>query len=828
VSDGLPRRFTTSLGPDAQWDGERWLLDLTSLPILHGLSVLSRALGDLVLDQARSDRIEIAVERTINHRENPELIDVLGVRTVGISAEHALVAAIASHAEGLQSRLRVLFGTLQRQRYRELLFPSGTRPPQALVFDMPADDASSQPWRFVLERLRCAPRPPEWHLRITIEDPIGRRLALDSIPHAVVDSRDLDERTFIAGSTRIAHTWRDGVRREAERGRRTFIEQRKPYVYVFAQFAKAGLHDIEQICLTWGDALVPRILDGDPTALDPLLKRVLLALEDRRIRQALAARSVVQVVSDDVRAYIDRSQLGRVLNISLGDSRVRGDIGAFLRRMPHLAEQVLRHPDEPLRGIKVFLIHHITAEVLGLIAALRALGCRDLTTLFVAYAGEAPPSYLGPLLDLPADEARFLALTHVSESTSVEGHYRLSSQYSSFPTIETIAAALARRRWRYLEAMQVAGLIEFDRLLRRAEAAGERCLLIEDGGYLAPVLNDAALDGRTVRQLLTDHDPACADDRKLADVLRDRLIGSIEHTRNGHNRLEDVNIRHGRLSRPAFSIAVSRLKREDEAQEVAASVLNAVENTLHATGLVLSRRHCLVIGCRGAIGSRLQQALQRRVRQPGQVAGIDIAGEPTTYRQVPLAERRRIDLVIGAAGCSVLQPEDVEEWMLEGESQELILASASTKTEEFSGVAAWLDTLLRDGAPQVGGRPLRLAVDPLTDPVSGRIFGRRCRAVVVHPSGERQRDLLLVADLTPVNFMFYGVATEMIDEVLALLLRCGLGMVRRSAIGPIVPALMAVDVDISPDGEPLGSHPGTQRTVATQISGLTDASITAT
>jgi hypothetical protein len=332
----------------------------------------------------------------------------------------------------------------------------------------------------------------------------------------------------------------------------------------------------------------------------------------------------------------------------------------------------------------------------------------------------------------------------------------------------------------------------------------------------------------TVRQLLREYDPACADDRRLAEVLRDRLIGSIEHTRNGHNRLEDVYTRHGALSRPAFSIAVSRLKREDEAQEVAASVLNAIENTLHATGLVLSRRHCVVIGCCGAIGARLQQALQRRVRHSRQVAGIDLAGERLTYRQIPLADRRRVDLVVGAAGCSVLQPEDVEEWMLDGESQELILASASTKKEEFSGVAAWLDTLLRDGAPQVGGRPLRISIDPLTDPVSGRIFGRRCRAVVVHPSGERQRDILLVADLTPVNFMFYGVATEMIDEVLALLLRCGLGMVRQSAIGSIVPALMAVDVDISADGEPLRSGPGTQRTVATQISGLTDPSITAT
>ena len=190
--------------------------------------------------------------------------------------------------------------------------------------------------------------------------------------------------------------------------------------------------------------------------------------------------------------------------------------------MPHLSREVARQQPAPLHGIKVFLVHHITSEVLGLIAALRALGCRDLTTLFVAYAAEAPASYLAPLLDVPADEARFLALTHVPDADSVEGHYRLSSQYSRLASFDTIAAALARRRWRYLEAMQIAGLIEFQRLLQRAEAAGEPCLLIEDGGYLAPLLNEAALDGRTMRDLLHEHDPACADERRVSEVLRAR------------------------------------------------------------------------------------------------------------------------------------------------------------------------------------------------------------------------------------------------------------------------------------------------------------------
>jgi hypothetical protein len=839
VSDRDPERFVTSLGPEAVRGAEAWVLDLTELPLLHGLSVLSRALGDLVVEQARSDRVEIAVERTVNVRENPELLQVLGVRAVRISAEHGLVAAIAGHAEGFQSCLRAIFGTLQRQAYREALFAASTGASRALVFDLRPAGPGTQPLRFLLERLRWAPRPPEWYLRITIEDPCGRHLDLGSIPHAVVDPRDLEERTFIAGSTRIAQAWRDGIRREADRGRRTFVEVRKPYVHVFAQFAKAGLGEIEQIALSWGDAFVPRILEGDPAELDVLLKRTLLALEDRHIRQILGARGVLRIVCGDVSVYVDRSQLGRVLNISLGQARARADIGSFLRRMPVLSRIVESQASRPLRDIRVFLVHHITAEVLGLVAALRELGCRDLTTLFVAYAGEAPASYLGPLLDLPAGEARFLALTNVPDAHSVEGHYRLSSQYSVLDTAAAIGDALAGRRWRYLEAMQVAGLVEFGRLLRRAEEAGERCLLVEDGGYLAPLLNRAALEGLTMREMLGAYDPECDDDRPVASVLERLLIGSVEHTRNGHNRLGAVEAQHGTLLRPAFSIAISRLKRVDEAQEVAVSVLNALENVLHAGGRVLSRRRCVVIGSRGAIGRSLVRALSARVRDPLQVAGIDcvVPGgdeadwtlcERDAWGRLPAAVRRQVDLVIGVTGCSVLQPDDVIEWLMEGESRDLVLVSGSTKTEEFSGVSAWLDGLLRDPAPRVAGQPVRLALEPLIDPVSARTFGHRCRiAIGDAPAVERQ--ILLVADLTPANFMFYGVPTEMIDEVLGQLLECSLGLVRRATAGLLPPRLFAVDRDIAPDGTPLVRRAAAVHlTVATQISGLLDPSSTAT
>ena len=47
----------TSLGPTLERHGNLWSLDLTELPLLHGMSVISRALGEMIIDQARSDRV---------------------------------------------------------------------------------------------------------------------------------------------------------------------------------------------------------------------------------------------------------------------------------------------------------------------------------------------------------------------------------------------------------------------------------------------------------------------------------------------------------------------------------------------------------------------------------------------------------------------------------------------------------------------------------------------------------------------------------------------------------------------------------------------------
>ncbi|HEX6812673.1 MAG TPA: alcohol dehydrogenase catalytic domain-containing protein [Planctomycetota bacterium] len=801
----------TSLGPALVPGDGCWVLDVTSLPALHGLSVLSRALAEMVIAQARSDRIDVMIERSLRDRENPELIEDFGIELVKLAADVEATATILARPDLLETRLRSLLGSLQRTSYRDALLPQARAGSKALVAEF-GDGETRQ--RYVLEHLHSRREPARGAFRITIEAGSSCRLDLQTIPHLRIER--VEDRHFIAGSTRIAQTWAESLRREAERGRRSFLETRSPHSHLFRQLDQAGLASIGQVALHWSESALPFLLENDPAEVSELLKRVLLTLEDRGVRELLAGREVVRVDAGGVPVFLDRAQLGRVLLLSLGQRRERADAAAFLQRMPALTAVAGTHTNaQPLRGVKVFLVHHMTGEVVGLIAALRALGCRDLTCLFVAYAGEPPASYLDAILDLPPDEFRALALVHVPDRGRVEGHYRLSTQYSRLDEAAEIEAALRGHEAHYLEAMRAVAIVPFLRQIARAEATGERCLLLEDGGYLAPVVQEALLQGLSVQAFAAPLGHAVADARPLAALLGERMLGTIEHTRNGFDRLTEVERRHGRLALPSFSIAISRRKRIVEAREVATSVLGAVETVLNAGGRILSRRSCLVLGSRGAIGAELCRALGTRLDAPEQgLAGIDrvvkAACRDAGYREAAsLAELPAqcwldADVVIGVTGDSVLKGADIERWLAEGQKDALVLASASTKKVEFRDVMEWFDGLLRSDQPRIAGRPVAIAVEELLDPRTARVYGHRwCFQFV----GGRSAAIWALGHLTPINFLFYGVATELIDEVLGELMSLTLGAVRRAGEGVREPRLLAVDRDVDANAVSLVPRP---------------------
>lgn len=815
MTEQRPQQLETSLGPPLVREGAVWRLDLESLPILHGLSVISRALSEMVLAQARADRVDVTVERKLRVSENPELIEMFGIELVKVSAEVAPIADFIDNPEVLEARLRALLGSLQRERYRDAVMPQDGSDPRALVAHFDAESAAqsavgSSKQRYVLERLATRDDKGRGGLRITIEDLAKPRLNLDVVPHLVID--DVAGRQFIAGSTRIAQSWTESLRREAVRGRRSFFEDRDPHSHLFRQLDQAGLGTLQRVSMQWSEHVLPFLLENEPAVPQALMKRVLLALEDRGLRDLLAEREVVRVDAGAVPVYLDIAQLGRVLELSLGQRRQRDDADAFLARMPALSGIIKKNgSDLPLRSTPVFLVHHMTGEIVGLIAALRALGCRDLTVLFVSYASEPPASYLDAVLDLPADEFRALALVNVPQRGSVEGVYHLSHQYSKLDENDEIERAIGTTQ-HYLEAMRAAGVVPFLRQVARAEANGQRCLLVEDGGYLAPALHEGLLRGLTVKQFAGELGHEVDDERSLQDAVGSRLLGTVEHTRNGFDRIVSVQERHGRLPLPAYSIAISQLKREVESREVAASVLNAIEAVLNADGRVLARRSCLVLGSRGAIGRELCRSLQPRLDNPEHnLAGIDRVVtelsdafgliEANAMADLPSGRWLDVDLVIGVIGHSLLTGNDVEDWLINSSKRALVLVSGSTKKVEFGAVMEWFDGLLHQDEPTLSGVPVSVKVEELLDPRTARVYGHRW--IFGFADDRASRTVISLANMTPINFLFYGVATEIIDEVLGQLLSVTLAAVNRADDPAATGCMLAVDHQIDENGNPL-------------------------
>jgi S-adenosylhomocysteine hydrolase len=809
VSRRTAAALETTLGPPLRRRaGGGWTIDLTDLPLFHGLSVLSRALGERLVEECHAERLTIDFERRLKPSEHPELV-ALGCAGVGIHAEREVVAHVPNDVEGFQHHLRAVLGTLQQARWRRHILPNDPNAaPRALVFQFVA--GAGFEYRFVLDRVPAPPAGRRFFLRITVEDPRGRRLDLASLPHVVVD--DLDDREYIAGSTRIAQTLRDMMQREAERGRRAHLERRKRGSFVFGQLERGGLGTLELVHLSWSEALAGWLGAVEPRRLDAVLKRVLLVLEDRLVRRTLGNGESITVVDGVV--FIDTSQQGRVLNLAFDQPRRRVTVDGYLARMPELAADTARHAAaRPLMGLSVLLIHHFTAETLGLVAALRTLGCDDLDILFVRYAGEVPNEYLDAVLDLDSS-VRSYTLQNVQDPGAVEGRWVLGRQLSALDPVASVADRLLAAPTHYLESMVDVAVALFVRALERG-----RCILVvEDGGYLLPTLTRAAHAGVTVGALAATHGvapvaPAVAR-LPLRAVLAERLVGSVEHTRNGFDRLAAAVP----LLRPAYSIAISTLKVEREATEVAAGVLAAIEAVLHARGQVLSDRRTLVLGARGAIGSQLMRALGGgRVRAA--VAGIDLRvrrprdGEAATWRNLSTSIRRSIDLVIGVTGVSVLGRREIEELVLHGQVRTIYFASGSTKTVEFADVAAWVEGLMASRAPRVGGCPVSIEPQEVLDPQSGRLYGTAFTLRAGTGRAARETTLVFVANLTPVNFLFYGVPTEVMDAVMAQLLRTTVALVRDVASArPPAPGLYAIDRDI-PDRTAMRTrgydrHPG--------------------
>lgn len=861
---GLDRRneLITSLGVPLVPHGERdWHLDLSQLRLFKGLSVIARMLGEAILEQTKNGNSDIHVVQRIIPEITPELAQ-LDMESVHIDARRIVIGGFVNDSDLLQSQLRTVFGTLQRPRWGSVLFPevyarlltakktnttelsqnhpeliSGSNP-VALLFPFnqsqqaeqgPDPDDSLQAIYFLVERDVAGQ-----FLRITIESALDRRLNLEAIPHTLVE--DLGRRSYLQGLTRITETIYQGLLRECENNRTEYTDHSRRHTHFFQQLNAVGLSDSEFLSIRWPMQHIEYLVRTPRKQIINFLKRTLICLEDRSVIDLLLSGEHIHVISGKLSAYLDLSRRGRCLNISLKSRRAEANLDFYLERMPHLTSVARKNP-EALKGCRVFLIHHITGEILATIKALESMQMDSIHTLFVKYAGVVPAEYQEALLSLPENRFQFSGLQRIESNDSIEGYYVLSRQYSELHELDGLDEMLRQKRLAYFAAMRfVAGHLFFREFIK-ARTQNEKMLLVEDGGYLAPDINQYCLAGTPLVDVLESFglDPTSFNSKTeltslnlknpLSEFLEGHLHYTIEHTRNGFNRLEEIQSKYKTLYFPAGSIAISNIKRERESEEVSISILHAIESILHGQGLVFSERVALVLGSRGAIGHNLMEDLSPKLGNEN-ISGIDIVNKirPDThwqevqyYRKLDESIRRRMDVCIGVVGQSILKEKELEDIILYSHKPAIFFASGSTKTVEFSDLSLFLQKLQRSNKPGIGDVEVELEMEPVRDPQTHHIVAHRIRIYFINTKSTektklnligKHRDLYLLGGLTPINFLFYGVPTETIDSILGQLLQLTVGMLKKIRKGFEYPdRLLAVDREIDPDGEFLSQDP---------------------
>ncbi|RJR52647.1 MAG: hypothetical protein C4576_02395 [Desulfobacteraceae bacterium] len=805
-----------------QGDG-RFLIDMSAVQVFAGIPGFVGYLGKQILENCRKSTTDVLTQVVVDADSTPELA-ALGLGRVVVYARGAVARYLAEAQQHFLWRLRLVFDALQTPQWGKLVFPNGFGDPGAAMEEDPGEqrpalhfpfqDETGRPNKyFFFVEYDCKGR----FLRITVEDSAESRLFLKRIPHRTV--KDALRFHYQQDIPAMAGKIFTGIHRECQNQRNEYTEIPGRQPALFELLISAGLTDLSGAVFRWTRESAESILLQDHAGFSRILCKILLLLEDESVIGTLSNENVVEMVDESTRIYLDLSRKGAMLNISIGEPRKQPDMMGHLKRMPHLEQRVEEKRLPLLDDYRVLLIHHATSEVLGFVKALQQARCPAVSTLFIRYRGIVPESLIEDMLSMPGQSYSFYGLQRVELRDAIGGAYILSRQYSPITGLERLDAALRSRRGGYLDSMRFAALHLFFREAFQAAAQGRKLLPIEDGGYIAPVLNRFCHEGKTLEEALAFCEMGPPPEAPKTVLFREWLAGIVpatfEHTANGYYQLQDVQEECGALQIPAFTIALSRYKNVNEAESCAYSILNAVESIFHGLGKCIMHRQTLVLGSRGNIGHFLFRAVSERVSHGG-AYGIDLkmnAG-PKTFaefsriEEVPGTAWRSFDLFLGMTGVSVLKREFFEKLLLQGSAQEIFFASGSTKTSEFADLTNWLGDLVRSESPMVGDQAVSLETTPIQDPQNGMLQGHRVRITFVNHDGmspprheHSHKDIYLLGDSMPINFLYYGVPAEVVDGVFEELfcLVCSATEVLKHA-GDYPPDIYAVDVNIDKYG----------------------------
>lgn len=805
------KEIVTSLGYPLRQIKEGWELDLSEMKIYSGLSVLAKVIGEHIMDEAERSSGDVSFCYKVSSNINPELV-AMRIHYIQVHARAGVLRDCQEYREDFIRQLITVFGTLQRQKWRIEIFPEENHQKakadipisKALVFNFIHEfcDVENRK-RFILEKSNNNNAEASFFFRLTIEKIEQETTDLKNIPNVVVD--DLATRAYIAGSSKIAGSIREHIVNACSRGLDYYSEENRIYSRLFEQLQNAHLDRLEFINFSWDDCFSKYIQQTEPKKGASALKTIFLALEAYSICEILCNGGAVKVILHECYFTLYLTQLGRSLNISINLPRKIFHMDAYLKRMPMLASiaSQTRH-NYDFSDTKIFLVHHITSEIIGFIEALRKLKAYSIDVMFVKYSGIIPPVYLDTLLEA---DSSFLFMAGLEKKTSgkMTDYWTIAGDFSDTAELTDLKLFADHQKLSYFEAMKLVSIHLFLRCCLAAQKQKKKVLLIEDGGYIAPIVNAVGISKENTDAVLERFHvfPGHKIEVPFYQWLKNILIGTIEHTKNGYDRLEALTAHQSRLLFPAYSIATSNLKTLEESQEVAHSILSAVESILHENGLVLSRRNIIVLGAEGNIGKSLCRLLQKgRLHENNQtLTRVDVkfeaSGEKGKYGsigKIPDDELLRKDLFIGVIGKSILEKTQIEKLIIHGAKNDLFFASGSTKTAEFEDLSSWLQTISRLEAPRIEDIPVTIDYGRIYDPQSGFDQGRK--VMIRFQKGDRfyKKTLFLLADLSPVNFMYYGVPTEVMDSILSQLLTVSLGMNRQYKSEMLPPAgLYAVD-----------------------------------
>jgi hypothetical protein len=816
----IHKEIPTSLGPSLIQTGDHsWELDLSNLRIFFGLSILSRSLAEEIGNQLHSVPGDVSFAYKINPTINHELID-MHIQHVQVYAKAGVLNEWILYRSQFEDDLRIVLGTFQRQSIARKLHPefygedARKNPSVALLFPFyEMDKETVVNYQILLERVPSNVSSGDFFLRITIDSSEDSSLNLDRLLHERVD--EIGRRTYIAGLSKISESLTNSVMSAAQKGERFFEEENRNFSRVFEQIEKTPFGRLTHINFYWEDQFRQLLISFSPENALPMMKKLFLILEDSDIASVIKEGNTILAKLGRAEVYIDLSRLDRVLNFSFNKKRTQIDSSFYLKRM-HLLEKLANGENHNLdfEGINIFLIHHITSEIISLVETFRRLKSKTIDVAFVKYGGNIPPIYLDVLLDIPTEQF-YMAGLEFKITKNNKPYYGVSPLYSDFSKHKKFKEKLDEAKFGFYDAMRYLATFLFVQKLFSLKSESDKILLIEDGGYIAPILNQRCLEGKSLHEFCEEFWIDCPKDLKsisLYDFISKRLIGTIEHTRNGYDRLVKVGGSENKLALPAFTIAISHEKTKEESKEVAFSILNAIENTLHGLGKVLSKRKIILLGSHGNIGTFLHKyMIDGRLHDTNRrVTCVDLkitSDEPYLYKnfqKVSQDEWLNADMVIGVTGDSVIKRNEFENWILNSKKPGLFLVSGSTKTVEFNDMIEWMNQLNVSENPMVAGIKVKLEIDRILDPQTQMDLGGKILFRFEKDNEQIEKIIYLLSDGSPINFLFFGVPTESMDPIISQLTTASLGMVNHYKSGTLPqPKLYAIDHTINQWGEPL-------------------------